>query len=199
MKKQRQTGLFWQLTKAILLFGATALILSGCAAESPNPLAVENLNGPPPKQELVTMDLDCRGVINGLYQPGGTEPYRPYMYPINYTGDWQLLHNQKSQWYMITTNDAGARIDVVATMSRVVFDFWNYEMYENPGRVTFLIDDKPLGTFDLNRAAPDGMPYLNYQITTQKNTVATISMILESGRVTLVGYLINFLDPNFPY
>ncbi|EKD82425.1 MAG: hypothetical protein ACD_39C01302G0001 [uncultured bacterium] len=72
-------------------------------------------------------------------------------------------------------------------------------MYDNPGKVTFLIDGRPLGTFDLARSAPDGMPYLNYQITTQKNTVATISMILESGRVTLVGYLINFLDPDYPY
>jgi len=199
MKKQGQTDLFWQLTKSVLSFFAVALILSGCAAESPNPLAVEKLNGDPPKQELLTMDLDCRGIINGIYEPGGTVPYRANMYPINYTGKWDLIPMEKSQWYMITSDDPGARIDVVATMSRVVFDFWNYEMYANPGRVSFEIDGRPLGSFDLARSAPDGMPYLNYQITTQKNTVATISMKLESGRVTLVGYLINFLDPDFPY
>ncbi|MBU1106698.1 MAG: hypothetical protein KKB51_08545 [Candidatus Riflebacteria bacterium] len=199
MKKQGQTDLFWQLTKMVLVYGAIALILSGCAAESPNPLAVENLNGSPPKQELVSMELDCRGIINGLYQPGGTVPYHENMYPINYTGDWQLIHMEKSQWYNITTDEVGARIDVVATMSRIVFDFWDYKMYSNPGKVTFLIDGRSLGTFDLARSAPDDLEYLNYQVATQKNTVATISMILESGRVTLVGYLINFLDPKYPY
>jgi len=199
MKKQGQTGLFWQLAKAMLAFGAVALILGGCAAESPNALAVENLNGDPPKQELLTMDLDCRGIINGLYQPGDTVPYVENMYPVSYTGDWNLLFMEKSQWYMITTDQVGARIDVVATMSRVIFDFCDYEMYSNPGKVKFLIDGKSLGTFDLARTAPDDMKYLNYQISTQKNELATVSMILESGRVTLVGYLINFLDPKYPY
>ena len=199
MKKKGHTDLFWQLAKAVVVYGAAALILGGCAAESPNPLAVENLNGNPPKQELVSMELDCRGIINGLYQPGGTVPNRENMHPVNYTGDWQLIHMQNSQWYTINTNEVGARVDIVATMSRVVFDFWDYEMYDNPGKVTFLIDGRPLGTFDLARSAPDGMKYLNYQVTTQKNTVATVSMILESGRVTLAGYLINFLDPKYPY
>ncbi|PKL47017.1 MAG: hypothetical protein CVV42_14510 [Candidatus Riflebacteria bacterium HGW-Riflebacteria-2] len=199
MKKKGQTDLFWQLTKALLLFFAVALILSGCSAESPNPLAVERLNGDPPKQELMIMDLDCRGIINGFFEPGGTEPYRANMYPINYTGKWDLILMQNSQWYMITSDDPGARIDVVGTMTRVVFDFWNYEMYANPGKVSFEIDGRPLGNFDLARSAPDGKPYLNYQISTQKNTVATVSMKLESGRVTLVGYLINFPDPDYPY
>lgn len=175
-------------------------ILSGCAAESPNPLAVENLNGATPKQERVSMELDARGIINGVFQPGDVVPYSADFYPVRYTGRWTLLETgTRSDLHTITSDTVGARIDIVATLSRVVFDFWDYEFYDNPGKVSFYIDGKNLGTFDLARAGADGQKFLNYQVATQKNTVATISMVLESGRVALTGYLFNFLDERFPY
>jgi hypothetical protein len=199
MKSSGQTGLKARLFMAVCIYGMVAFFLAGCAAESPNPLAVENLNGDPPKQEKLSIELDARGIINGSFQPGGVTPYRAQMYPINYTGDWSLIHATKSQWYMAMSAKPGSRIDVVATMSRVVFDFWDYEFYADPGKVTFLVDEKPLGTFDLARSRADGQKYLNYQVTTQKNTVATVSMIIESGRAVVVGFLINALDEKFPY
>ncbi len=198
MKTKGQAGLFSKVVRAILIYGCVAFILAGCAAESPNPLAVENLNGDPPKQEMLSLELDGRGFINGVFQPGKTT-LPSQIYPINYTGNWELIYMTRSRWYMAMTEEAGARIDIVATMSRVVFDFWDYEFYDDPGKVTFLIDDRPLGTFDLARAREDGQKFLNYQITTQKNDVATISMILESGRVVVTGYLINSLDPAYQY
>lgn len=199
MKKKEQTGLVARVLRAVLVYGAAAFLLAGCAAESANPLAVENLNGDPPKQELLTVQLDARGVVNGVLKPGDKEPVRPQMHPINYTGEWDIIYHSKSQWYMAMSDQAGARIDVVATMSRVVFDFWDYEFYDNPGKVTFLIDGQALGTYDLARSREDGQKFLNYQVTTQKNEVATVTMILESGRVVVTGYLINALDPDFLY
>lgn len=199
MKSKGQTEVVLRLVRAIFFLGLTAVLLAGCAAESPNPLAVENLNGDPPKQERLTMELDARGVINGLVQPGGTVPSRPDMHPVNYTGNWGLIFSTSSQWYMAVADKAGSRVDVVATMSRVIFDFWDYEFYADPGKVTFLIDGKSLGTFDLARSRPDGQKFLNFQVTTQKNTVATVTMILESGRAVVSGYLINALDPKYPY
>ncbi len=65
--------------------------------------------------------------------------------------------------------------------------------------MSFYIDEKPLGTFNLARSDAEGQKILNYQVATQKNTVATITMILEAGRVTISGYLFNFLDKRFPY
>lgn len=189
-----------KILQAILLFVIVAAILGGCAAEKPNPLAVENLNGEPPKQESFSMQFDSRGLINGVLQPENTLPYGRTYYPIRYSGDWHLIDaGPKSQWYTITCDEPGASVDVVATLSRVVFDFWDYEFYDNPGKVSFYIDGKPLGSFDLARAAAQDQKVLSYQVSTQKNTVATITMVLESGRVVISGYLFNFLDERYPY
>lgn len=185
---------------AFVVYAIISVILSGCAAESPNPLAVENLNGSPPKQESISMDLDARGIFNGIFQPGNVIPYHKDFYPVTYTGSWKLVPaGPRSNWYTVTTNQVGARVDIVATISRVVFDFWDYEFYDNPGKVSFYIDGKNLGTFDLARKNATDQKFLNYQVATQKNTVATISMVLESGRVTVSGYLLNFLDERYPY
>ncbi|GEM_PF-1100345 len=191
---------YFQAALAGIFVWVLAIFFGGCAAEKPNPLAVENLNGEPPKQEKVSMELDARGIINGIYQPGDLKPYSNDFYPVRYSGNWELIAaGPKSDWYMITSDVIGARVDVVATLSRVVFDFWDYEFYSNPGKVSFYIDGENLGTFDLARAGSDGRKVLDYQVATRKNTVATISMVLEEGRVVLSGYLLNFLDERFPY
>lgn len=183
---------------AILVFGIVSIILGGCAAETPNPLGMENLNGDTPKQELISRELDARGIINGIYQPGDITPYYDNFYPVRYSGRWNLIE-AGNQLYTMTTDEVGARVDIVATLSRAVFDFWDYEFYSNPGKVSFYIDGKNLGTFDLARKDGDGKKILDYQVATQKNTVATITMVLESGRVTISGYLFNFLDQKFLY
>ena len=198
MTIRRQTVLVWRWFQAGIFFMAL-MILTGCAADATNPIAVEEINGAPPKQESLAMQLDCRGIFNGSFFPGGSEPASYYAHPLHYVGQWSMRLMEKSNWYMTTCDQAGARIDVVATMSRLIFDFWDYEMYENPGRVSFLLDGKKLGTFDLSRRAADGQKFLYYQVTSQKNTVATVTMILESGRVTLTGFSITALDRNFPY
>ncbi len=192
-------GRLKRLLTAVFFYGLAAIFLAGCAAEEHNPLAVEKLNGEPPKQEFFSIQLDCTGILNGEFFPGGMVSQLPYMHPVNFVGNWSMRYMPASGWYMATTAEAGARIDIVATMSRVVFDFWDYEMYDNPGRVKFSIDDRDLGAFDLARPGPDGLKFLNYQVATQKNSVATVSMVLESGRVTVTGFLINILDPRFPY
>ena len=199
MANGRQTGFVLRCFQAVLFYALVAVLLAGCAAESPNPLAVEKLNGAPPKQERYSMELDCRGIVNGAFMPGGIVPTQPYTYPVNYTGDWKMVYSDSSHWYMATSAQVGARIDFVATMSRVVFDFWDYKLYDNPGRVKFLIDNKPLGSFNLARDGANGLELLNYQVATQKNTMATVTMILESGRVTVSGFLLNTLDDKYLY
>jgi len=196
---QEKIRLFSVATAAAAFFAISAL-LGGCAAESPNPLAVEKMNGAPPRQERVSMQLDARGIINGVYQPGDVVPYSADFYPVRYSGKWSLIHTgPRSDLYTIISNEPGARVDVVATLSRVVFDFWDYEFYEGAGVVSFYIDGTKLGTFDLARRGENGLKVLDYQVATQKNTVATVSMVLEQGRVALTGYLFNFLDERFPY
>jgi hypothetical protein len=200
MSKKLSLSIFLKYLLFMVVQMFCIVFFAGCAAENPNPLAVENLHGEPPKQEFVSMELDARGIINGIYQPGDITPYEPNYYPVNYTGDWRLINaGTRSNHYTITTDKVGARVDIVATLSRAVFDFWDYEFYDNPGRVSFYIDEQPLGTFNLARSDAEGQKILNYQVATQKNTVATITMILETGRVTISGYLFNFLDKRFPY
>ncbi len=199
MAIRRQTFFVWRWFQAGFFFLTAVLALTGCAADSTNPIAVENLNGLPPKQESLAMELDCRGIVNGSVFPGGGEPQDYYAHPLHFDGEWSMKYMGKSNWYMATCDSKNARIDVVATMSRVIFDFWDYELYENPGRVSFYIDEKKLGTFELARSAADGQKFMYYQITTQKNTVATVSMVLETGRVTVMGVKLTSLDRNYPY
>ena len=169
------------------------VFLTGCGAESGMPLPIEKLNGTPPVMEGSIMDLDARGVINGNFQPGNVSTYDVNFYPVNYTGSWTLI-SHRGNLYSITCAEKGARIDIVATLSRVTFDFLDPDTYDNPGSVTFLIDNKPLGVFVLKRKGNNGDNLMDYQISSQKNTVATISMILNSGRVSLAGYLLTFFD-----
>ncbi len=184
----------------IWLFIILAMVLSGCAAERDNPLAVETLNGAPPKQESVAMELDARGLLNGKLVPSGATPSDLTNNVITYTGNWTPIKSSNSpEWYTMTSETPGAQVEIVATLSRLVFDFWDYEFYPDPGNVSFFIDGKPLGSFQLARTSADGRKITDYQISTQKNTVATITMKLNSGRVTISGYLLLFLDKNYPY
>jgi hypothetical protein len=176
------------------------MALSGCAAERDNPLAVENLNGDPPKQESVAMEIDARGVLNGKLVPSGDTPSDLSNQVITYAGNWIPVKSSNSpEWYTMTSVTPGATVEIVATLSRIVFDFWDFDFYENPGNVSFFIDGKPLGSFDMARSSDAGQKITDYQITTQKNTVATITMKLNSGRVAISGYLLLFLDKNYPY
>jgi hypothetical protein len=176
-----------------------AVTLSGCGAEKHNPLGVEEVNGAPPKYDGVMLNLDASGVINGLYEPGGDE-YVADHYPIKYTGNWRLINSHSKQnWHTITSKEKGAQLDIVGTFSRIVVDFWDYDFYPDAGNVTFYVDGNPVGTYDLARAKADGVKLLEYQVATQKNTVATVTMKINSGRVVIAGYILVHLDERYQY
>ena len=140
------------------------ITFTGCGAETALPLTIQKLNGPSAASENSLMELDARGVVNGKYQPGDLLVQTLNFYPINYTGNWRLIKSYRGNLYTITSDEAGARVDVVATLSRLTFDFVDSDTYDNPGDVTFLIDGKPLGTFALNTKNPDGSSLMDYQI-----------------------------------
>jgi hypothetical protein len=178
--------------KIFLLASLLAVFLAGCASEHTNPLAVEHMGGSPPKQEAAATMLDARGLINGTFRPANAPQGEGRGYPIRYEGQWDLVPSgPKTGWYMAMSDQVGARIDVVATASRVVFDFWDYDFYENPGRVQFLLDGRPIGAFALSRQR--GLQkILEYQVVTGKTTVATVSMVVETGRAVISGYMLVF-------
>ncbi|HOY69003.1 MAG TPA: hypothetical protein PLP29_19160 [Candidatus Ozemobacteraceae bacterium] len=188
----------------VRLFAGTALavssllLLAGCGAEQNNPIAVQAVGSPPPRFESALIDLDARGFINGVFQPDEKIAFAELAYPVRYTGDWKLIKvNSHDGHYMITSTTPGARMDLVASVSRAIIDFWDYEMYQNPGRVRFELDGAPVGSFNLAGATNATGKINDYQVATGKTDVATISLILESGRVVICGYVLVFPDTRF--
>lgn len=174
--------------KSLLLF-LLAVIFSGCAQENQNPLGVEKLGGVPSIQEEFSVELDARGIVNGVFMPGDKQQ-APYKYPVSYIGSWTIIPgNDYKKWYMITSDLPSSRIDINASVSRVIFDFWDYDFYSDPGVVSFELDGKSLGKFYLKRELEPGKKVLDYVVVTNKETVSTISMTLESGRAVLMGYI----------
>ncbi|HEY9071761.1 MAG TPA: hypothetical protein VIV61_15995 [Candidatus Ozemobacteraceae bacterium] len=191
-------GSLERLLAGLALTVTTMLVLPGCGAEQNNPIAVQAIGSPPPRFESALIDLDARGFINGVFQPDEKIQFAELAYPIRYTGDWRLIKvNSHDGHYMITSDTPGARMDLVASVSRAIIDFWDYELYQNPGRVRFELDGAPVGGFNLGGASNATGKINDYQVTTGKTDVATISLILESGRVVICGYVLAFPDTRF--
>ncbi len=200
MTRKRQTNLnisnkiFFLLISLINIY-----IITGCSDEKVNPLGTEKLNGEAPKEEAYAIQMDCSGIYNGQYLPVKKKDVSQ-LYPLRFTGNWKQIPNGETKdWYMATTSEVGARVDLCATMTRCVFDFWDYEFYDNPGTIQLLLDDKVVGTYNLARMNSNGYKILDYVIATQKNTVATASVVLLSGRMVLTGVMLNVFNPHWPY
>ena len=143
--------------------------------------------------------MDCSGLYNGVYLPQKKKDVSQ-LYPLRFTGKWKQIPNgNTNNWYMATTDEVGARVDLCATMTRCVFDFWDYEFYDNPGTIQLLLDNRVVGTYNLARMNSNGYKILDYVVATQKNTVATASVVLLSGRMVLTGVQLNVFNPNWPY
>ncbi len=201
MAKRKQTKKISivRCLSGLLLAFFTAVILSGCSDEKVNPLGTQKLNGEAPKEEAYAIQMDCSGLYNGVYLPQKKKDVSQ-LYPLRFTGNWtQIPNGTTKDWYMATTDEVGARVDLCATMTRCVFDFWDYEFYDNPGTIQLLLDNRVVGTYNLSRMNSNGYKILDYVIATQKNTVATASVVLLSGRMVLTGVQINVFNPNFPY
>lgn len=200
MAKRKQTGIkriVRLLTGAIVAF-FVATFLSGCADEQFNPLGTQKVNGEAPKEESYCIQMDCCGYYNGEYLPVTKKITQ--LYPMRFTGNWTLIpEGIKKDWYMATTAEKGARVDLCATMTRCVFDFWDWEFYDDPGVIQVLLDDQVLGTYDLKRKSDKGFKILDYVVATQKNTVATASIVLLSGRMVLSGCQVNVFNKHWPY
>ena len=170
----------------------TAIILTGCASENSNPLAVEKIGGAVSQQEGCMMNLDARGYVNGLFQPNGSVG-SVHNYPVSYIGSWSMIPpNDGGGWYLIAADSPSARIDITATMSRAVFDFMDYDQYRDPGEVSFSLDGVKIGEFSLSRKNAANEKILDYMVVTNKTTVSTITMTLLSGHVVVTGYMLVF-------
>lgn len=189
-----------KLTGGLFLACFLSIMLSGCWDEHVNPLGSEKFNGEAPKEEAYAVQMDCKGIYNGEYLPKFRNATS--LHQLRFTGDWEQLHNSTGStvdWYMAMTSEVGARVDLCATMTRCIFDFWDYEFYDNPGKIQILLDDKVVGTCDLSRKNPNGFKVLDYVVATQKNTVATASIVLLSGRMVLTGVQANIFNVHWPY
>ncbi|HNW33788.1 MAG TPA: hypothetical protein PKM25_02575, partial [Candidatus Ozemobacteraceae bacterium] len=119
-------------------------------------------------------------------------------YPVSYTGDWRLIRvNNVDGYYMAISSTPGASVEITASASRAVIDFWDYEMYANPGSVDFELDGTSLGRFNLKGAVNANGKILDYQVTTGKTTASTIRMTLVTGSVVICGYVLVFPDTRF--
>ena len=201
MAKRKQTKKIsiYRLINGLFLAFITVILLSGCSDEKVNPLGTQKLNGEAPKEEAYAIQMDCSGIYNGVYLPQKKKDVSQ-LYPLRFTGNWKQIPNgTTNNWYMATTDEVGARVDLCATMTRCVFDFWDYEFYDNPGTIQILLDNRVVGTYNLARMNSNGYKILDYVVATQKNTVATASVVLLSGRMVLTGVQLNVFNPNFPY
>ena len=150
-------SIFGQLRRAaasgILLLAIMALA-QGCSGEHTNPLPVEKMGATAGSDESMALDLDARGYLNGIFIPGNINVYGYNRYPVSYVGSWTLFNsNVREGYYMARSSSPGARIDVVGTMTRVIFDFWDYRLYKDPGEVSFWLDGTQVGKFSLARSS----------------------------------------------
>jgi len=173
---------------AIVLAG----ILAGCGAEKGIPFAIEKTDGTTPAYEIQSIPLDAKGFVNGTFAPSEASGVHPqHTYPVSYVGSWTMIPEDKSShWFMITSDQPGSAVTIVSSCSRVVVDVWDYEMYQDPGVVNFTLDGASKGTFSLARKNAEGLKIMDYEIRTNKTTVSTMTMTLQSGRVVISGYLL---------
>ena len=172
--------------------------IMGCTLEKSNPIATEIVgdeNSVP--EETYQMIIDARGFVGDVFQPADTQRFAENKYPVNYVGSWTLLNTSKSaNWYMAISDTVGDEVHVIASATRVIFDFWDFEFYRNPGRVTFLVDGKAVGSFDLKQREADGRKINDYMVITGKSTNSTVTMRLDSGSVVITGYMLVFPKTN---
>ena len=200
MAKKKQTGLklVLRFISSVIFASFLMITLCGCSDEKVNPLGTIKTNGESLKEENYALQIDCSGRYNGVYLPATKVDSQ--LYPLYFTGNWRQLPNgTQKNWYMATTAEKGARVDLCATMTRCVFDFWDYEMYDDPGTIQILLDDNVIGTYNLATMNANGYKQLDYVVTTHKNTVATASVMLLSGRMVLSGVQINCFNPHWQY
>ena len=178
----------------VCFLGGMLLWGLGCTLEKQNPVATEVIGSPDSApEEHYQMMLDARGFIGDVFMPANTIRYQANSYPVNYVGSWTIVRTSpRANWYMALNKAPGSVVHVVATATRVIFDFWDHEFYDDPGTVSFFVDGAPVGSFDLKRREADGRKIDDYMVVTGKSTVATVSMRLDSGKVVLTGYMLVF-------
>ncbi|MBF0501391.1 MAG: hypothetical protein HQM09_14720 [Candidatus Riflebacteria bacterium] len=189
------TGML-SMTSLTILCVCLAILMSGCAAESGNPLGTQNIGSGTKLQESMVLDLDARGYVNGKFFPSTDPHYDAYF--ANYWGKWNLATAAQDTYYMMSSSTPGDRVDIVGTYSRAVFEFYDYQMYANPGNVRFSLDGRLLGDFNLARKDPNGNKIIEYVVSTGKTTVATISMSIVSGTAMISGYFLVIPDSPQP-
>lgn len=174
---------------ALLLWVLITGGLAGCGGEHTVPVPVEKMGPTAEPAESMALDVDARGYVNGVFTPGNTDVKGYYHYPVSYTGAWDLIQtNARQNWFLAMSVATGSRVDIVGTMTRVIFDFWDHRQYADAGRVSFWLDGTKVGEFDLARTAATGQAIMDYMVYTGKTTLATVSMRLESGRAVIAGY-----------
>ena len=179
-----------QWNHVFLVYALAFLLLLGCAAEKGIPIGRQDLGGAPPKYEDLMMNLDARGFVNGKFQPTDLKTM-PNKYPVSYVGTWSMLTaTNHESWNTIQSNSPGSQVTVTATCSRLVFDFWDFEMYQDPGVVHFDVNGQSLGRHALAQTDGAGNKINDYVITTDSSKASQVTMTLESGRVVVVGYLL---------
>lgn len=182
------TSRFLRLVGTMILCGFS-FWLSGCAAEEGNKIAVEKIGTGVPTQELFTQyPIDGRGYVNGTYIPI-TNPKFQGFYPISYVGSWTVKQTGTGQQLFSAIGERrGDRVTIVGSFTRVIFEFHDYEMYPNPGNVSFFKDGESIGSFDLDRKDGRGDKINNFQLSNLEGKMATYSMVLNSGQVVITGY-----------
>ena len=166
-----------------------SVLLSGCSAEAANPLGTENIGGSPTRVEALVRDLDARGVLNGQFNPN--DVFGHWNYPIQYVGSWTIVQNgfRGEEFFTAVSDHPGDRVSIVATFSRAVIEFYDWEMYRNPGTIGVTINGESAGTFELARRDEKGMKILEYVVTNpDPDRVATVTMTLVRGSVAITGY-----------
>lgn len=107
---------------------------------------------------------------------------------VHYTGDWLIersIPTKYEPFYIARTTTPGDRMDMVATLSAVTFNFVGKGWFPQAGDISFFIDDKPAGNVTFKLDESDTYVLLMPDIATHK-----VSLVLNSGGVCISGYAI---------
>jgi hypothetical protein len=177
------------LISFLCLMGFAVFAAAGCREYEPkvSEKAVKFVNdGVFSPGGSIQIVMDAFGYLNGVLEINPMHTFNRTI--VEYTGDWTIkssIPTKYDPFYIAISTTPGDRVDMVATISAVTFNFVGKDWFSDAGDVTLFIDDKPAGNITFLSGEADTYVLLMPEIGLHK-----VSLVLNSGGVCISGYAI---------